>query len=149
MSSFKNYMPPKYTYQKAENQTTGASFALSLSLSPLAHAQVQVTCSPTGGKVGWAVEHTEQFKESGSYTERNSSNSTRVREKNVPNTWAPPLFCRTSRQWAEHCFSWRHVNCTCCHLAINLYCSFSFITESLPCNGVSKWMERWGEWLSI
>ena len=55
-SSFKNYMPPKYTYQKAENQTTGASFALSLSLylsfSPLAHAQVQVTCSPTEGKVG-------------------------------------------------------------------------------------------------
>ena len=33
-SSFKNYMPPKYTYQKAENQTIGASFALSLSLSP-------------------------------------------------------------------------------------------------------------------
>ena len=38
-SSFKNYMPPKYTYQKAENQTIGASFALSLSL--LAHTQVQ------------------------------------------------------------------------------------------------------------
>ena len=34
MSSFKNYMPPKYTYQKAENQTIGAPFALSLSLSP-------------------------------------------------------------------------------------------------------------------
>ena len=33
-SSFQNYMPPKYTYQKAENQTTGPSFALSLSLSP-------------------------------------------------------------------------------------------------------------------
>ena len=32
-SSFKNYMSPKYTYQKAENQTTGASFALSHSLS--------------------------------------------------------------------------------------------------------------------
>ena len=31
-SSFKNYMPPKYTYQKAENQTIGASFALSPSL---------------------------------------------------------------------------------------------------------------------
>ena len=26
-------MPPKYTYQKAENQTIGASFALSLSVS--------------------------------------------------------------------------------------------------------------------
>ena len=53
-SSFKNYMPPKYTYQKAENQTTGASFvlSLSLSLSPLTQAQVQVTCSPTAGKVG-------------------------------------------------------------------------------------------------
>ena len=58
-SSFKNYMPPKYTYQKAENHTTGASFVLSL--SPLAHAQVQVTCSPKGGKVGSAVEHTEKF----------------------------------------------------------------------------------------
>ena len=38
-------MPPKYTYQKAENQTIGASFALSLSfslsLSLLAHTQVQ------------------------------------------------------------------------------------------------------------
>ena len=32
-SSFKNYMPPKYTYQKADNQTVGASCALSLSLS--------------------------------------------------------------------------------------------------------------------
>ena len=32
-SSFKNYMPPKYTCQKAENQTIGASFALSLFLS--------------------------------------------------------------------------------------------------------------------
>ena len=33
-SSFMNYMPPKYTCQKAENQTTiGASYALSLSLS--------------------------------------------------------------------------------------------------------------------
>ena len=31
-SSFKNYMPPKYTCQKAENQIIGASFALSLSL---------------------------------------------------------------------------------------------------------------------
>ena len=54
--SFKNYMPPKYTHQKAENQTIGASFALSLSLffslSLLAHTQVQVTCSFTGGKVG-------------------------------------------------------------------------------------------------
>ena len=53
MSSFKNYMPPKYTCQKAENQTIGASFALSLSRPPLlAHTQVQVTCSFTGGKVG-------------------------------------------------------------------------------------------------
>ena len=57
-SSFKGYVPPKCTYQKAENQTTGASFALSLSLSlslppsPLAHAQMQVTCSLIGGKVG-------------------------------------------------------------------------------------------------
>ena len=56
-SSFKNYMPPNYTYEKAENQTIGASFALSLSLSPLslsllAHTQAQVTCSFTGGKVG-------------------------------------------------------------------------------------------------
>ena len=33
-SSFKNYMPPKYTCQKAENQTIGASFALSLAFSP-------------------------------------------------------------------------------------------------------------------
>ena len=33
MSSFKNYMTPKYTYQKSENQTIEASFALSLSLS--------------------------------------------------------------------------------------------------------------------
>ena len=32
--SVKNYMPPKYTCQKAENQTIGASFALSLSRSP-------------------------------------------------------------------------------------------------------------------
>ena len=32
-SSFKNFMPPKYTYQKAENQTIEASFALSLFLS--------------------------------------------------------------------------------------------------------------------
>ena len=32
-SSFKNYMPPKYTCQKAENQTIGASFARALSLS--------------------------------------------------------------------------------------------------------------------
>ena len=31
-SSFKDYMPPKFTYQKAENQAIGASFALSLSL---------------------------------------------------------------------------------------------------------------------
>ena len=36
-SSFKNYMPPKYTCQKAENQTIGASFALSLSLSTRSH----------------------------------------------------------------------------------------------------------------
>ena len=33
----------------------------SLSLSLLTHTQVQVTCSFTGGKVGWAVEHTEKF----------------------------------------------------------------------------------------
>ncbi|WP_419642152.1 hypothetical protein, partial [Thiolapillus sp.] len=55
-SSFKNYMPPKCICQKAENQIIGASFALSLSLSLslslLAHTQVQVTCSFTGGKVG-------------------------------------------------------------------------------------------------
>ena len=31
-------MPPKYTYQKAENQTIGASFALSLSLSVPTHS---------------------------------------------------------------------------------------------------------------
>ena len=37
-SSFKNYMPPKYTFQKAENQTTGASFALSPSLSLSPHS---------------------------------------------------------------------------------------------------------------
>ena len=36
-SSFKNYMPPKYTYQKAENQTIGASFAFSPSLSLSMH----------------------------------------------------------------------------------------------------------------
>ena len=37
--SFTDYIPPKYTYQKAENQTFGVSFALSLSLSlySLAH----------------------------------------------------------------------------------------------------------------
>ena len=53
-------MPPKYTYQKAENQTIEASFAhslslsvfLSLSLPLLAHTQVQDTGSFTGGKVG-------------------------------------------------------------------------------------------------
>ena len=58
--SLKNYMPPKYTYQKAENQAILASFALAhslaqslyLSLSLLAHTQEQVTCSFTGGKVG-------------------------------------------------------------------------------------------------
>ena len=54
--SVKNYMPPKYTCQKAENQTIGASFALSLSLfrslSLLTDTQVQVTYSFTGGKVG-------------------------------------------------------------------------------------------------
>ena len=33
----KNYMPPKYTYQKAENQTIGTSFALSLSPYSLTH----------------------------------------------------------------------------------------------------------------
>ena len=70
--SFKNYIPPKYTYQKAENQAIGASFALSLSPPhTLAHTQVQVTCSFTGGKVGWTGEYTEVL-ESGSYTERNS-----------------------------------------------------------------------------
>ena len=31
--SFMDYMLPIYTYQKAENQTVGVSFALSLSLS--------------------------------------------------------------------------------------------------------------------
>ena len=69
-SSFKNYMPPKYTCQKAENQTIGASFLLSLSLSlslsfslslslsfslslsVLTHTHVQVTCNFTGRKVG-------------------------------------------------------------------------------------------------
>ena len=35
--------------------------SLSLFFSLLAHTQVQVTCSFTGGKVGWAVEHTEKF----------------------------------------------------------------------------------------
>ena len=52
--SFTDYIPPKYTYQKAENQTFGASFALSLSLSVslLACTPVQVTCSFTKGKGG-------------------------------------------------------------------------------------------------
>ena len=50
-SSLKNYMPPKYIYQKAENKTIGASFAHSLPLSLLDHTQVQVTSSFTA-KVG-------------------------------------------------------------------------------------------------
>ena len=37
-SSFQNYMPPKYTYQKTENQTIGASLALSL--SPPTHSHI-------------------------------------------------------------------------------------------------------------
>ena len=45
--SFKNYMPPKHTYQKAENQTVGASFALSLSLPlSLSPARSQTGAGP-------------------------------------------------------------------------------------------------------
>ena len=46
-SSFKNYMPPKFTCQKAENQTIGASFALPLFLF-LSLSLALPTCSHTG-----------------------------------------------------------------------------------------------------
>ena len=73
--AFKNYMLQKYTYQKAKNQTIGASFSLSLSLSlslspdvilcgclgskrqlslsllAHSHTHVQVTCRFTGGEI--------------------------------------------------------------------------------------------------
>ena len=72
-SSFKNYMLPNTHAKRLKIKPLELHLHfLSLSLSLLAHTQVQVTCSFTGGKVGWAVEHTEKFKESGSYTERNS-----------------------------------------------------------------------------
>ena len=61
----------------------------------------------------------------------------RVREKNVPNTWASPHFRRTSRQWAGHCLSGNTLislafGCSCrndrvviCSLAsFTLFCFF-------------------------